>query len=159
MCSTKPNGLAAFARSFRYAARGLWRCVREERNFRFHLAAAAYVLGFASQLALTRVEWAVLSLTIGAVLCAELVNSALERAVDRVSTAQHPLAGAAKDLSAAAVLVCAAAAVGVGVALFFRPADWATLLAGWSWWQPCLLLGSLPLAYAFVFRGNRPHQS
>ena len=57
-------------------------------------------------------------LCIGLVIAAELVNSAIERVVDLASPEQHPLAGQAKDLAAGAVLVCAMAAVIVGILVF-----------------------------------------
>jgi diacylglycerol kinase len=83
MSSTSNRG--GFWRGFGYAARGVWLCLRRERNFRFHLAVTAYVLAFAPSFSLSPVEWAVLCLTFGSVLCAELVNSAVERTVDRIS--------------------------------------------------------------------------
>ena len=52
--------------------------------------------------------------TVGLVVCAELVNSAIERLVDLVHPDHHPLAGEVKDVAAAAVVVSAAVAVVVG---------------------------------------------
>ena len=49
-----------FIKSFGYAARGVWYCIRHERNFRIHLGIAAYVLAFAPYFSLSRAEWAVL---------------------------------------------------------------------------------------------------
>ena len=43
-----------FLRSFVYAGRGIWFCIRHERNFRIHMVAAAYVLIFAPYFSLTR---------------------------------------------------------------------------------------------------------
>ena len=144
----------SFWRGFRYAASGLWLCVKTERNFRFHLVAAAYVFGFAPLFSLSRAEWCVLCLTVGAMLCAELFNSAVERAVDRISEERHPLSGAAKDLAAAAVLVLAVAAVAVGLWLFLRPTVWLQIFADWQnrWWKPCLVGISLIPAWLFVFK-------
>lgn len=148
------NKRGGFWRGFRYALHGIWLCVKAERNFRFHLAVAAYVLGFAPHFSLSRAEWAILCLTIGAVLCAELINSALERAVDRVSEELHPLSGAAKDLCAAAVLVLAVAAVAVGLFLFLKPVCWLAVFRCWrvEWWRPCALLCSFVPAWLFVFK-------
>ena len=50
-------------------------------------------------------ETAVLLLATALVLIAELTNTAIEAAVDRVSTEHHTLAGAAKDAASAVVLV------------------------------------------------------
>lgn len=60
-----------------------------------------------------------LVLTVGAVITLELVNTAIERAVDLVTGEFHPLAKAAKDIAAAAVLVAAGLAVIIGVLLFW----------------------------------------
>ncbi|MES2843875.1 MAG: diacylglycerol kinase [Pseudomonadota bacterium] len=49
------------------------------------------------------------------VIVAELINSAIERAVDHTSTARHPLAKAAKDIASAAVTMTAFAFGGVWV--------------------------------------------
>lgn len=125
MCSKMIKG-------FGFAARGVWRCMREEWHFRFHLVIAFYVLLFAPRFSLSRAEWALLTLTIGGVLTAELLNSAVERAIDRVSTERHPLAGAAKDMAAGAVLVAAIAAVVVAVCLFWKPDVWFAIFADWG---------------------------
>jgi hypothetical protein len=57
---------------------------------------------------------AVVIVACGLVLAAEGMNTALERAIDRVGRERHPLAGAAKDSAAGAVLVAALAAAAVG---------------------------------------------
>lgn len=64
----------------------------------------------------TRAERALLIMSVLFVLVVELLNSALEALVDRVSTDPHPLAGQAKDMGSAAValsLVIVAAVWGV----------------------------------------------
>ena len=86
---------------------------------RFHLAAAVVAFAAGSIVGLSRWEWIVLLLTIGAVITLELVNTAIERAVDLVTSDFHPLAKAAKDIAAAAVLVAAGLAVIIGVLLFW----------------------------------------
>lgn len=86
----------AFIKSLRYAARGIWYCVRHERNFRIHLCIGAYVFGFAPYFSLNRAEWAALLVLTALVLCAEAVNTAVERAVDLASMERRPLAGPLK---------------------------------------------------------------
>ena len=143
-----------FWRGFTYAFHGVWLCIKNERNFRFHMAVTAYVLAFAPSFSLSRTEWALLALTIGAVLCAELVNSAIERTVNRISTEQHPLSGAIKDLAAGAVAVLSVAAVVVGLCLFLRPVIWISIFTLWKteWWRPCALAVSFIPAWLFVFK-------
>jgi diacylglycerol kinase len=96
-----------FLKSLGFAWRGLQRLVKEERNARIHLAASIGVVLVASLLPLNRNEWLWLLLGIAMVWMAELVNSAIERLTDLASPGLHPLAGAAKDFAAAAVLVAA----------------------------------------------------
>ena len=96
-----------FLKSLGFAWRGLERLAKEERNARIHLAASIGVVLVASLLPLNRNEWLWLLLGIAMVWMAELVNSAIERLTDLASPGLHPLAGAAKDFAAAAVLVAA----------------------------------------------------
>jgi undecaprenol kinase len=63
-------------------------------------------------------DWACVLLVIGLVLTAETLNTVVEALVDLCTDEFHPLAKAAKDMAAGAVLLSSAAAVGVGVAVF-----------------------------------------
>ena len=106
-------------KSFAYAISGLIVAVKEERNFRVHLVATLLVtvLGFVFKLSL--LEWAILSLTVFLVLVAELVNTAVEKAVDLAAGSRyHPLAKTAKDVAAGGVLLAAANAIIVGIIIF-----------------------------------------
>ena len=128
-------------------------CVLHERNFRIHLAAALFVFWLAGALRVEAAGFGLLSLAAGGVLAAEMLNTAVEAAVDLASPGRHPLAKLAKDVSAGAVLVMALASVGVGFAVLWRPegllALWRALLAHW---QPkVLLVIYLALAAWFVF--------
>lgn len=106
---------------FAHALRGIGHGLRTERNFRIHLAAAVLVFALAAWLELPAAEIAVLALTVGAVFAAELLNTAVENAVDLVTSDHHALAKRAKDTAAGSVLVTAIAAVVVGVCLFGPP--------------------------------------
>jgi diacylglycerol kinase (ATP) len=75
----------------------------------------AWVIG------LSRGEWLVLILTIGCVLSAEGMNTAVELAVDLYEPNEHPLAGRIKDVAAGAVLITAIQAAAVGLVLFLGP--------------------------------------
>ena len=140
-------------RSFGFAGSGVLHCLLHERHFRIHIVAAVYVLAFASGFSLTRVEWAVLLLTVGLVPAAEAINTAVERAVDLGASFPHPLAKIAKDSAAGAVLICAVTAVVVGVVLFARPAEIAALFCAlWQTrWKLVLTILSVPAAFLFVF--------
>lgn len=110
--------LRAFLRGFMFAGEGVWYVVRTQRNMRVHLAAAAAVIVAGIVLRVSATGWACLSLAIGLVLTAEAINTAVEVVADLRTTGTHPLAKAAKDAAAGAVLLASIAAAGVGLAVF-----------------------------------------
>lgn len=144
----------AFFRGFGYALSGIGHCLRRERNFRVHTAAGLYVLLLAPYFVRSRGEWAALILTIGLVMAAEAFNTALEVLVDGLSPNRCDAARVVKDVAAGAVLLCAAAAVGVAIALFARAEGWAAMGRDFTGqvWKPILLALSLPAAGWLVFR-------
>lgn len=82
---------------------------------RIHIAAAVFAVGLGAYGGLDRDGWLWVMLSIAFVWSAECANSAIERVVDLTAGEErHPLAKAAKDMAAAAVLVAAAFALGVG---------------------------------------------
>ena len=104
--------------SFRYAWQGIRQCVGREQNLSFHLIVTVLVIGVGFAFGITPGEWTAICLCIGLVVSAELFNTAIERLVDLVSPQRHPLAGQVKDIAAGAVLVCALAAIAVGLIIF-----------------------------------------
>ena len=101
---------------------------RTQRNAWIHAAATVGVMALGLWLSLSRIEWAILALTVGLVWMAEFINTALEAVVDLASPDIHPLAKVGKDVGAAAVLVAAFASVAVGL-LILGPPLWAKLFA------------------------------
>jgi len=67
---------------------------------------------------LSLLEWALVILSIGSMVAAELANTAIEAVVDLASPQQHPLAQRAKDVAAAAVFVSIVVATAVGLLVF-----------------------------------------
>lgn len=110
----------SFRRSFGFALQGFRMAIKTERNIRVMLAGAALaaILGILCQI--DALSWAILALCCGVVLCAELVNTALETIVDLVSPEFHPLAGRAKDIAAAAVYVLCCFVAVCGIIIFAR---------------------------------------
>jgi len=104
--------------SFNVATEGIVHAVRTQRNLSIHFAIAIAVLVAAIGFGATKLELAVLLLAITFVLIAELVNTAVEAAVDVASTSFDPMAKIAKDIAAGAVLVAALNAVAVGYLVF-----------------------------------------
>ncbi|WP_246142916.1 diacylglycerol kinase family protein [Pasteuria penetrans] len=107
-----------FIRSAQHAWRGLEYTLRTQRNMRIYCAALGCAILFALVMSFTILEWLMLLLPIGAVLGAELFNTALEAVVDLVSPQYHPLAKVAKDTAAAAVSIAVVLAVAVVIGLF-----------------------------------------
>lgn len=154
------SDLARFGRGFVYAWNGICAAVREERNFRFHLCAAVYVFAAAWLAELDRQSVALLALCVFSMLGMELMNSAVERAVDKPDTTHWWSAGAAKDMAAGGVLVTAFGAVVVGICLFGNA---AALNAIWTSvtttpLSTALWVFSLVLAYLFTFRLGKQEQ-
>jgi diacylglycerol kinase len=109
---------ARIVRSFGFAFEGLATLVRTQPNFRIHLVAACAALLLGIVLKLPLPEMAVIVLTAGVVLVVEALNTCVETLCDLVSPTYHPLVKKCKDVSAAAVLISAVAAVGVAALLF-----------------------------------------
>lgn len=110
--------LRGFLRGFRYAGAGVWYVVRTQRNMRVHLAAALAVIVAGLVLRVSAVGWACLALAIGLVLTAEAINTVVEVIADLWTSETHPLAKAAKDAAAGAVLIASLAAAATGLAVF-----------------------------------------
>lgn len=105
----------------RCAIRGAGYAVRTQKNFPIYLAAIVLTTLFGLWLEISAAEWAILALTIGAVLITETINTAIETAVDLAHPDEHPLAGRAKDIAAGAVLLSVMMSVIVGLLLFLPP--------------------------------------
>lgn len=113
--------LAKRLKSFRYAFDGIGYVFRTQKNAQIHLLIIILVLILAVWLAIPLLDMAMIILTIGLVLGAEFINTALEAAVDLASPGSHPLARVAKDVGAGAVLLLAIMAVIIGLILLGPP--------------------------------------
>ncbi len=105
-------------RSFGFAFEGLVALVRTQPNFRVHLVAGCAALILGLLLRLSPPEMALIVLTAALVLVVEALNTCLETLCDLVSPSFHPLVKKCKDVSAAAVLISALAAVAIAALLF-----------------------------------------
>lgn len=108
-------------RSFSYALQGIVYTVKTQRNMQIHVAAATLVLAAAWWLQIPRSDVLLVFFSIGLVLSLELMNTAVEAAVDLASPEYHAIAKIAKDASAGAVLVAAILSVGIGIMVFGPP--------------------------------------
>jgi diacylglycerol kinase (ATP) len=101
----KPRGIARVIRAAGASWLGLTGAFRGEAAFRQELALAAVVIPLGLWLGHTGVERALLVAPMLLVLVVELLNSAVEATVDRIGLERHALAGLAKDIGSAAVLM------------------------------------------------------
>jgi diacylglycerol kinase (ATP) len=99
----KPTGLLRVWRAFGNSAKGFRGAFVEEAAFRQELALAVFLFPLGLWLGETGVERALLVGPIFVVLIVELLNSAVEAAIDRIGLERHPLSGLAKDIGSAAV--------------------------------------------------------
>jgi len=99
------RGLVRIKNAMRYSMQGFGHAIRHEAAFRQELVLVLPLMIIAGLLPLPIVERVVLFASALLVLIVELLNSAVEAVVDRVSAELHPLSGRAKDLGSAAVFL------------------------------------------------------
>lgn len=105
-------------RSFTFAWEGLAFCFSTQRHMRVHFAIMALVLLGAWGLRVTQAELLQLLTAMAVVLIAEMVNTAMEYAIDLSTDGYDPRAKVAKDVAAGAVLLAAIYSVAVAVLVF-----------------------------------------
>jgi diacylglycerol kinase (ATP) len=101
----KIQGVGRMLRAFGSSAKGLVGAFREEQAFRQELLFACIALPLGLWLGHSGVERALLVAPVLLILIVELLNSAIEETVDRIGLERHALAGLAKDIGSAAVLL------------------------------------------------------
>lgn len=101
----KPTGLTRILRAFGYSLQGFGHAFREEAAFRQELLLSLAVIPGGLYLGRNGVERALLTAPMLLILIVEILNSAVEAVVDRSGMERHPLAGMAKDMGSAAVLL------------------------------------------------------
>lgn len=114
----KTQGKSSFGESFNHAMDGIEFAINHERNLKIEvfMGILASIMGFLLHISV--MEWAIIVLVIAMVLCLELVNTAIERAVDLTTKEYRELAKAAKDVSAGAVLIMSMFSVIIGILIF-----------------------------------------
>jgi len=92
--------------------------IKTQRNMRIHLVIAAIVLLCCYAFRISRTELLFVLLSISMVITCELINTAIEKAVDTATQEYNPTAKIAKDVAAGAVLFSALNAAAVGIIVF-----------------------------------------
>ena len=111
--------IAKFIKSMGYAIKGIITGIKEERNVRIDIVVAYYVLIFSKFYDFTLTQKVILVVICFNVLAFELINTAVERAVDKPDKEHYMQAGAAKDTAAGGVLLAAIGAAVAGIMMFW----------------------------------------
>ena len=115
------SGITRIVKAARYSLQGLLAATRHEAAFRQELILVIVLIPAAFWAGETAVEYVLLIGSLFMVLIVELLNSAIEAVVDRVGNEHHELAGRAKDMGSAAVMLSLLlVAVTWGFILFFQ---------------------------------------
>lgn len=146
-------------KSFTYAFSGILTTIKNERNLRIHITCLIYmfsILGFTDWFTLTRAEWALLVIASGNVISCEIINTAIENAVNLASKEYTQFGKIAKDAAAGAVLVSVFFAVAVGLIIMLQPQAFVSMY-NYFITKPMMLFAlvlSIIPATLFIFLGN-----
>jgi diacylglycerol kinase (ATP) len=99
------TGLRRVWNALNYSLSGLRAAYRNEDAFRQETLLAALMIPLALMLPASGIGKAIMIGSVLLALIVELLNSAIEAAVDRISLAHHRLSKRAKDIGSAAVLI------------------------------------------------------
>lgn len=110
--ATKDNtGVRRLKNAFQFSWQGFRACYRYEEAFRQEVWVLMVAIPLAIWLGEGSVERILMIGSILLLLIVELLNSAVEAAIDRIGSDHHPLSGRAKDMGSAAVLLAIVNAV------------------------------------------------
>ncbi|MEI7690694.1 MAG: diacylglycerol kinase [bacterium] len=113
--------LKRFRYSFKYAWAGLLENHRREQNFRIQLLVGIFVFMLAILLDVDWLRMSIILITCAYVLSLEMINSGLERYIDKLTPQKDERIGRIKDILAGAVLLAAIFAVLIGIVVFYQP--------------------------------------
>lgn len=105
--------------SFNNAIKGIIETARTERNMKIHLCASVLVLIACFFFNISKIEVLIVGICIVMVLATELINTAIEAAIDMTTNYYHPLAKVAKNAAAGGVFVTATGALICGYIIFW----------------------------------------
>lgn len=105
-------------KSFGYAFEGIFAVIKKERNMKIHCCVMGLVIAAGLLFGISVVQWCLCFILFGLIMALEMVNTAVEAAVDLVTEERRPLAKLAKDAAAGAVLLASVMAAAVGAMIF-----------------------------------------
>lgn len=111
-----------FFNTFKNARKGMRLSLKSEQNIRVHIICGALALALGFALHFSCVKYCILLLTIVMVISSEMLNSAIEFALDSIYHNRYSrMVGMAKDIAAGAVMIVTVVALMIGVLLFVPP--------------------------------------
>ncbi|MGM0602327.1 MAG: diacylglycerol kinase [Bacillota bacterium] len=137
--------------TFNHAIAGLIHSIRTQRNMKIHLFVTLVVLSFSLLFNVSRVELALVIVSISFVIFAELINTAVEVIIDMAAPEYSYQARIAKNISAAAVLVAAGNAVFTGYLIFFDKLEKLSLSLIFVLRHQPIHLAFINIVFLFVF--------
>ncbi len=116
--NVKVYGYKRFLKSLKYSIDGLTYAYRYEQSLWIHGFATlfAIILGLIFDIKFS--EWAIIFIALGSILALELINTAIEAAVDLTTTDIHPLAKIAKDCGSAASFMMSIVSIVISLFVF-----------------------------------------
>ena len=146
--------LKKFVKGFRFAFEEIVTALKTECNMRVHIVCMFYMYLFLLAFdffQITRTQFAIIFIANGLVIGGELINTAVEAAVDLHGKEHTPLGKIAKDTAAGAVLIFAIAAVACGIAIMYQPEAFKLLFNYFATHIFALILFILSLILAILF--------
>ena len=114
----KRKGFKRFLKSFKFSWDGLKYAYKNEQSMLIHLLFTIIVVLLGFLLNVSHTEWAIIFLSLGVTLVIELINTAIEAAVDLITLEINPLAKIAKDCGSAATFVLSVIATIICLIIF-----------------------------------------
>ncbi len=150
--------LKKLIKSFGYAFEGIFTALKNERNMRVHFVCMVYMYFFLLAydfFEITKTQFAIIFIANGFVIGSELINTAIEAAVNMHGEEHTYFGKVAKDTAAGAVLVFAISAVACGIAIMYQPKAFVALFSYFTSNILALVIFiiSLILACAFILFG------
>lgn len=146
--------LKKFVKGFQFAFEGILTALKTECNMRVHFVCMFYMYLFLLAFdffQITRTQFAIIFIANGLVIGGELINTAVEAAVDLHGEEHTPLGKIAKDTAAGAVLVFAIAAVACGISIMYQPEAFKLLFNFFATHIFALILFIVSLISAVLF--------
>lgn len=114
----KKKGIRRTLRTFKFSFQGLAYAYKNEQSMLIHAIGSVVTIALGFIYSLTLTEWAIVFIALAVILASELINTAIEAAVDLCTLEIHPLAKIAKDCGSAATFVLTICAVIVCLMVF-----------------------------------------